>query len=92
MTKTNENYLMYFLKLIDMFGVKPRLLYKNSTKYKTSLGGFLSIIVGIAFGLAFYAFGKDIFEKELPTTIFSNDYYISPERFNLTQDNFNFSS
>jgi hypothetical protein len=90
MTKRNENYLVHFLKLIDLFGVEPKLLYKNSTQYKTSLGGFLSIIVGITFALAFYAFGKDIFEKELPTTIFSNNYYISPERFNLTQDNFNF--
>lgn len=90
MKQRNENFLFRILRLIDMFGVKPKLMYNNSSRYNSILGGFLSILVGITFALGFYAFGKEIFLKQLPTTIFSNEYYTSPERFNLTNDKFNF--
>jgi hypothetical protein len=90
MNQKNENFLIHCLKLTDIFGVEPKLLYNNSSKHTTVLGGILSILVGITFALGFYAFGKEIFLKELPTTIFSNEYRTSPERFNLTQDKFNF--
>jgi hypothetical protein len=90
MNYKNENFLIHCLRLTDIFGVEPKLLYNNSSKHTTVLGGILSILVGITFALGFYAFGKEIFLKELPTTIFSNEYRTSPERFNLTQDKFNF--
>jgi hypothetical protein len=90
MNQKNENFLINCLRFTDIFGVEPKLLYNNSSKHTTVLGGILSIIVGITFALGFYAFGKEIFLKELPTTIFSNEFSKAPERFNLTQDKFNF--
>jgi hypothetical protein len=78
------------MKNIDILGIEPKLFVNNQEKFQTTLGGFLSSLLFIFILFAYYAFGKELWEKNIPSISMSNAYDINPRRYNLTLDVFNF--
>jgi hypothetical protein len=54
------------IKMIDYLGFQPNLFIESSERYKTTLGGVMTIIMILLSILAFAAFGKDMLLKENP--------------------------
>jgi hypothetical protein len=79
-----------FLLKIDQFGIKPELNYNNSIKFKTKVGGAISLLFFITIAMGIIYFGKELFNKEHPSLIQANIYDQDPGRFNLTGDAFRF--
>ena len=58
--------LQKFLTNIDIYGTTLDFTLFDSRKYKTSCGGFLTILTGILFFLCFYFFGQDFYLRTNP--------------------------
>lgn len=59
----------------DIFGIENRLKMNKNFRFKTNDGTFLSFILLALSILAFVAFGRDLFEKKVPTVIYSKEVY-----------------
>jgi hypothetical protein len=78
------------LRNIDLFGVEPKLQMKNSSKYNSVLGGFVSIFFYLITFLSILYFGQEIVFKEVPYDVKIQQYDKDPRRYNLTMNKFNF--
>ena len=69
------------LKYIDIFGYKPSFYIHNDKAYKTNFGGILVILLlGITIFSSMY-YAKDIFYKQNPSTIYTEEFTNSPPPF-----------
>jgi hypothetical protein len=66
------------LHMLDTTGVKPQFLFEGKKNYTTTLGGIISFLNLIIFGLLIYAIGKNFFERTEPSMI---QNLIYPERY-----------
>jgi hypothetical protein len=58
---------------VDFLGTKPQLYIENQSTYKTNIGAFFSIIIGILSVLAFIAFVLDLFERQKQMAVLSSE-------------------
>ncbi len=72
------------LSACDTSGYAPRMNFKRKKKYKTVVGGLLSILLLILTTLATIAFGEDLFKKQRPIVV-SKNVFAEP-RMNVTAD------
>ena len=73
-----------------MFGVPPRFFIDEKTKFKTGFGSLLTFcLIGIVF-IGSWVYGNDIYYREKPNTIFTEESTTSPELFKIDKDTFNF--
>jgi hypothetical protein len=85
-----ENIFKKIIRSIDFFGVKPKFTIDNSNKYKTIIGGILSILIAILIFTGFFHFGRELVDKINPTVISSAFYQPNPDEYALNEDNFGF--
>lgn len=78
------------LRSIDIYGKKADLSMNREEAYKTSLGGFFTLIIGILFLLLFFNFGSDMIYHENPSTVFSEIYSNLPEKEYFSKENYFF--
>jgi len=69
---------MSFLKSIDIFGTDFRFLIKEEGKYKTSLGGILTILVATITLISCWYFGQDIYLHNSPS-VFSKVIHLNDD-------------
>jgi hypothetical protein len=62
------------LEKLDCFGSSITFRVNNSSKHKTQLGGFITILCFVIFMLLIYNFGKDIYYKTNPSIQEQNIY------------------
>ncbi len=74
-----------FLRKIDYVGYTPKMYFQNQMKFKTLIGGVLTIIISVLTILASISFGDDIYLRKNPA-ILLNKNFIEPE-YNMTQQN-----
>lgn len=68
-----------FFKTLDIFGRKTELKTNMKRKYKTKLGGFLTMaMIGLCV-LLFINFGSDMMNHNNPTSIFAEIFIPFPE-------------
>jgi archaellin len=60
--------LGHLIKQSDMIAPQPSWYIKRNTRFKTSIGGLLTILLGFLSVLCFIGFGLDLFERQRPTT------------------------
>ena len=80
-----------YINELDIFGLKIQLNYKRNETHKTVFGGFLTIILYCLFGIAIYYFGKELYEKKEPTTIYNEEFIENPKSFFINNRTFPFS-
>jgi hypothetical protein len=79
------------LAMIDVLGPECKVRIKNKDKYKSNTGGVLTIIFIILSILAFFAFGRDIYEKQSPVVTFNKAVNKGYEAsYFMTRENFAF--
>jgi hypothetical protein len=57
------------LKSIDLFGIPVVMSVRDSSSYKSFMGGLLTIFMIFLGIMAFVAFGRDLIEKKVPTVL-----------------------
>jgi hypothetical protein len=62
------------IKLVDLVGYRPSIFYLEQNKFKTCLGGIITIIILILTILATIGFGQDIFKRQNPTVLTNNNF------------------
>jgi hypothetical protein len=62
------------LRKLDFLGFTPQLYVKSENRYKTTLGGYLTILIAILSILALIGFGKNMLLKLNPT-LYQNDVF-----------------
>lgn len=72
-----------FFRSIDTVGYTPKIYFKEKNKFKTTLGGILTLMITILTILATISFGEDIYRRTNPMILF-NKNFIVPE-LNITQ-------
>src|SRR5689334_18231375 len=87
--KTFTKCLKNIITLSDITGKDPRLLFQKQEIQKTLLGGIFSIIIIISMFAGVGYFGKELFIKSNPITIFSKVFDYNPREYNLTLKTFN---
>jgi hypothetical protein len=85
-----SNFIANGLRSLDFFGVKPKLLINSSPKYKTLIGGSISILVTCLIIAGFIYFGQELIQKQNPTVISSSIFQENPDNYALSPENFNF--
>jgi hypothetical protein len=75
------------VKELDHFSLPIALMHKGKGQYKTALGGFLSIIVYLTILLNAWLLGMDVYKKENPLVIMSEDN-LAPINMTFISDNF----
>lgn len=85
-----ENIFKRGIRFIDFFGVKPKFMIDKSSKYKTFIGGILSIFIAGLILAGFAHFGRELIDKVNPTVISSAFYQPNPDEYALNYDNFNY--
>jgi len=71
-----------FFRSIDLVGFTPRIFFQEKNKYKTILGGIVTILISLLTILATISFGEDIYRRTKPT-ILLNKNFINPQ-YNVT--------
>jgi hypothetical protein len=66
--------MMGLFKYLDLIGPKPYIYVNKKDRFKTVLGGLLTIFLCILSILACFAFGYDIFYKKKPEVLISKRY------------------
>ena len=79
-----KNYCSFFLKKIDILGRKISFENENKTSFNTVFGGLLTLMLFCFSGVLFYLFGKEMWEKQIPTT-FSKDTIKDVVNYNMTE-------
>lgn len=80
------DYAISLLKKIDIFAVPIKLKYLNKTHYKSSYGGFITIILFIILMILSLVLLIDLFEKKNQSIIKSYRAYSSPPLFKVNYD------
>jgi hypothetical protein len=81
---------MELLKRIDIMGPECKIKIQKNDKYKTKTGGVLTLFFFVLVILAFVAFGRDLFEKKVPSVTF-NRLMADETSYLLTDENFAFT-
>ncbi|EAR97898.2 zinc knuckle protein (macronuclear) [Tetrahymena thermophila SB210] len=71
------------LKYLDIYGVPIRVNFKNEEIHKTSFGALMSFAVFIITGLAVYFYGQELFNRNNPIVITSEQYVKNPQRMDI---------
>jgi hypothetical protein len=79
-----------FITKIDSIGIEPNFTFSRQSRYKTFLGGFLTILLGLLFLAGFFYFGRDVYAKLNPTLLQSRSINLNPKEFEITPTNFPF--
>ncbi|EAR82623.1 zinc knuckle protein, putative (macronuclear) [Tetrahymena thermophila SB210] len=66
-----------------MYGVPVGVNFNNQQTHKTYFGAIISFLVFIASSLSFYQTGQDLFYKNNPQIITSEQYVRNPQRMNF---------
>jgi hypothetical protein len=79
-----------FIRTLDRIAPQIQLNYKGYSKYKTIMGGLISLIISLlTFALTIY-YGRELFMKENPSIISSTIYNKMPSNTSLSPSNFTF--
>ncbi len=73
-----------FLKRCDTSGYTPEMNFNRKKKYKTVIGGILSILLLILTTLATIAFGEDLIKRQQPIIVTKNEF--GDPKLNITAD------
>jgi hypothetical protein len=79
----------YILSL-DFIGLEPKFRFQGGGRYKTYMGGVLSITLYMLFIAGMIYFGKDLYVKETPTLMSSNSLNPHAAPLELLPENFPF--
>jgi len=79
---------MKALKQIDLFGKEFHFLIDNG-KYKSIMGGLLTIFLILSSITCFFYFGRDIFERQSPLYIKEEKQLLQEPYINMSQFNGN---
>ncbi|KAL4463238.1 hypothetical protein ABPG74_007239 [Tetrahymena malaccensis] len=71
------------IKQIDIYGIPVGVNFKNQQIYKTLLGALITVLITIIFVLQCYFSGQNLFQRNDPQVITSEQYVRNPERMNI---------
>ena len=78
------------IKKVDMFGLPFSFLTFGADKFKTSLGGLLSLLI-CCLGIYFiYFFGEDLFYKKNPKVTLNELIHLETKKVEVTNEKFSF--
>jgi hypothetical protein len=66
------------LRSIDIFGTSVPIFMIGEEKFTTVIGGLFSELIGILSILCFIAFGRDLFERQNPTSMIIKEFQKLP--------------
>ena len=75
----NSNYIWKKIKIFDILGHDFTLEFEGSQKFQSSKGAIASLLIFVFVCSLCYLFGKEIFERKLPTVRFSQEIQNSSE-------------
>ena len=78
-----------YLRIIDFFGHAPSFIIKNNLKYKTHIGGLLTLIVIIISIITLIFFSEELYSKKSPSVNLITEANLNPSKINFF-DNFEF--
>lgn len=73
-----------------MFGIVPKLGIDNEFQYRTKFGSLLSFLLLGIVGVATWVYGKDMYYKSNPNSIFTEETTTHPSKYKINKDNLNF--
>ena len=77
------------LTAIDIYGTPFNFTIGNSSKYKTKIGGVLTLITIALFVLITLAFGQDFFNRNTPRILSETRFpEVNSTQYNFTEENF----
>lgn len=79
-----------FLKKIDMYRLKINLEIESSRLFKTTLGGFLTLLHLTLSLFLFFSLGSDMINRNNPNVLLTDSFNRFPDRLNFTKDSFFF--
>lgn len=88
--KSISKKISKFLKYIDLYGRKIDLTINQEETYKTNIGGFFTLIIGILSLMLFINFGSDMFYHDNPSVTFAEIYSQTPEREYFSKEKYFF--
>jgi hypothetical protein len=74
----------------DFIGLEPTFTFQSNKRYKTILGGMMSIVLCFLFIAGMVYFGRDLWEKNSPMLISSSSLNPNAAPLQLTPENFPF--
>jgi hypothetical protein len=87
---SKPNLFRRILNSFDYFGIKPRIYIHENTKYKTTIGAIITLIIYVTITASFLFFGSELIKREKPQILKSEYYYTDPDAYRLDPDNFFF--
>lgn len=88
--QTTPNFKEKF-KYLDIFGCNPQFYINNETKFRTTFGAILSLILVGIVAIACWIYGNDIYYKRNPSVSQSEEFTLSPEFFKINKNTMNFA-
>jgi hypothetical protein len=79
------------LKFLDFLGPNISLNINQSSNFKSSIGGLMTILISIVFLIVFFGFGNDIFYKRKPRVTFNRVINDRVPYHEFKDDNFLFT-
>lgn len=79
------------LMYIDYLGPEVGLTQNSSKRFQTKFGGFASMLLIFIAGIAFFGFGRDIFERKKPRVTFNRIINDETPYLLMTEKNFLFA-
>ncbi|EAR82909.2 zinc knuckle protein, putative (macronuclear) [Tetrahymena thermophila SB210] len=77
------NNLFSPLKNLDIYGVPIRVNFQNKEIYKTGFGATISLIVFTIFGFSCYFFSCELYQRNNPIVVTSEQYVKTPQRMDI---------
>ena len=82
--------MVSYLKNVDIYGLPFSLNTFGQTKFKTTFGGFLSIVTLTIICLCTYLFGTDFWHKENPNVIPDQLVHLVSKKIKIPNERFSF--
>ena len=79
-----------FFSKIDIFGIRTEFQINNKSKFRTTSGGFFTLLYFGLFLFLIFALGDDIFYHKNPTTTFSQIYTPTPAETKVSRNGYFF--
>jgi hypothetical protein len=76
------------LEKLDILGKPVQFRIQNYEKFRSSIGGILTIFLGGVFLFSFLYFGSDLYERKKPSYLTQNNRLEYSPQWNLTNANF----
>jgi hypothetical protein len=77
---------LIFLKSIDLYGSPYHFTIFNNPKYKTEIGGFITILTLIGYALSFWYFGRDFYNRNNPHYLNEKITLANYQNYNIGKD------